>query len=108
MFNEQDYKEQGTDAIAIVKNHQECQTSVQDLCGESIGIKKRFINKALTSLFSARSLRPMFFPDHVDYSNIELKVESANLINNPLVPEQKKKHIRVRKLLSSTIKVCNK
>ena len=87
---------------------QDTQTLVQDLCGDSIGIKKRKNPMNLAGGLTPKVERPVFFPDFSDYSSSYIRKESKNLKNNPLVPELRKKHIRIRKLLTSVQKVTFK
>jgi hypothetical protein len=108
IFNQDDYYDKGT-VTETVKSHSVLiQTDIKDLCGDSVGVKKRNLKFGLNTVFPSKSTKPVHFSEPEDYSEKVLKLESNNLLSNPMVPELKKKHIRVRKLLSSIEEVINK
>ena len=101
LFAQDDYKERATETqiMSLINTH--VQTDIEDLCGESVGVKKRKNNNPYHSSFSMRQNKPMFFPDHRPYNQRVLANEAHNLNINPNSPELKRKHLRVRRLLST-------
>ena len=99
LFNQDDFIERGTETISILKTEQAVQTDVVDLCGETIGVKKRKIVYSYSNNM-LKSSKPVFFPDYRPYNQRVLTMEANNLSTNAS-SELKKKHLRIRKLLSS-------
>ena len=100
LFTQDDYRDRGTGMSPLRVCDSQLQTSVEDLCGDSIGVKKRRTRLNPPNLL-ARATRPVFFPDYRPYNPRTLTIEAENLNSNPQNPELKKKHLRVRRLLST-------
>ena len=95
-FTVDDFKDTGTDAIIIAKKEAQVQTQVEDLCGDSIGVKKRrhMLNAKMPTLASS----PMPIPSPISRSNSI--VTTTNEAPSNLV-ESKKKHERLKGYLKT-------
>ena len=100
LFTQEDFRDWGTQMSPLLVCSVQLQTSVEDLCGDSIGVKKRKMNVHSPTLLM-RATRPVYFPDYRPYNPRLLTIEANNLGANPLSIELKKKHLRVRRLLST-------
>jgi len=77
---------------------------VEFLCGESQGVKKRLNRFKFNSTYSVRPVRNTL-PDIPEYSEKVLNLETQLLLKNPNIPELRKKHLRVKRLLSTVKEV---
>lgn len=101
LFNRDDFVERGIETIRFTYVEQSIQTDVQDLCGEAIGVKKRQSKLAHASSIRSKVKQPMYFPEFRPYNQRTLTVEAHKLAVDPYSQDLKKKHNRVRRLLST-------
>jgi hypothetical protein len=96
-FTVDDFKDTGTDAIIIPKKEAQVQTLVEDLCGESIGVKKRrhMLNAKIPTLASS----PMPIPSPISRSNSIVTTTTHEAPTN--LVESKKKHERLKGYLKT-------
>ena len=72
MFCEFDYKDQGTDALKTVFKDFGIQTSVEDLCGETVTERKRILRNQFNTLGINKANRRLFDKDLLEKrENIE-------------------------------------
>lgn len=96
-FTQDDYQDRGTDAPIVSVLHEEIQTSAEDLCGESVGVKKR---RANISFFGRNQA-----PNNATVVAAQPRLNRSNsLIFNQFMPpglnlaENKKKHEKIKNL----------
>ena len=78
-----------------------CQTDVRDLCGETVGVKKRQNKLLYSNTIRNKNEKPMYFSEFRPYNQRTLTLEAHKLTTDSFSNELKKKHVRVRRLLST-------
>jgi hypothetical protein len=101
-FTLDDFKDTGTDALVIVFIENSCQTQVEDLCGECIGVKKR--RNHLQTKLQMLSPSPSLTSNMYSRSNsfIVSSEQPTNIVDG------KKKHERIKSFLNICKNVLNK
>lgn len=101
LFNQDDFQEKAVETSRYLYMDQAAQTEVEFLCGEAVGVKKRKGAIDIGAQYKQRQMKPMFFPDYKMYNKRTLTLEAQSLTLNQQTPELKKKHLRIRRLLSN-------
>lgn len=95
-FSQDDYKDAGTDAPNIITHEIAAETLIEDLCGESIGVKRRKAKRKVTLMKTIQTgplIKKTSYHRSTSLVFNQLIDPSSNII------EHKKKHIRMRNLL---------
>ena len=106
-FREPDFKDSGNDAPIKNSKESETQTQVIELCEESVGVKKRSNRFKFSFSYTMKPNR-VYIPEINTSLDKNLNIETQLLLKNPNIPELRKKHLRVRKILSIMMEVTYK
>lgn len=106
-FREPDFKDSGNDAPVKYLKEKETQTQVIELCGESVGVKKRSNRFKFSFSYTMKPNR-VYIPEINTGLDKNMNIETQILLKNPNIPELRKKHLRVRKILSIMMEVTYK
>ena len=101
LFNQDDYVEKGIETNQAFFIEASVQTEVKDLCGETVGVKKRQNKLLYSNSIRNKNQKPMYFSEFRPYSQRTLTLEAHKLNTDTFSNELKKQHMRVRRLLST-------
>jgi hypothetical protein len=101
LFNQDDFVEKATETNKSIFISTEVQTDVRDLCGETVGVKKRQNKLIYSNSIRSKNQKPMYFSEFRPYNQRTLTLEAHKLAGDAFSSELKKKHVRLRRLLST-------